>query len=69
MYLKGRNTILNYTRFFIPSPKVTEHYSSIKRSSQFILTTNNIKVLDTVGKIILEDDLNPKGVYSYLLTF
>ena len=68
MYLNGRNTILNYTRFFIPSPKVTYHYSNIKRSSQFILTTNNIKVLDTFGKIILEDDLNPKGfIITYLL--
>ena len=68
MYLKGRNTVLNYVRFCIPSCKLNDHYSTINKTTKFILNTNNIRVVDSVGKIILQDDLTPKGfVVNYLL--
>jgi len=59
MYLKNRNTILNYVRFCIPSNKLNKHYININKKTQFILYTNNIKVVDSVGKIFLNEDNNP----------
>jgi hypothetical protein len=61
-----RNTILNYVRFYIPPDKLNKHYINIKKTTQFILYTNNIKPLDSIGQIflngfimthILKDDL------------
>ena len=76
MYIKTRTTILNYSRFFIPSQEIIKHYFNNKRSTKFILNTNNIKVIDSVGKILLKNE-KPIGFttthllydHSYLSTY
>lgn len=57
---RGKHTLLNYIRFVIPPSKLHDHYVHITQKTHFIITSNHLNVVDSAGKLFL-NDVSPAG--------